>query len=108
MLHDLVYQIVEEICWDRDYLYRCFTEVFSELMNGIYRQGCSRAGGNLVVNGVKSDVEARISWRLQHQLDYFGPNALKLEFEIRKKPSGLMVRTGDAVFDLATGCDVGD
>ena len=67
MLHDLVYRIVEEVCWDRDYLYRAFTGSFSELMTAIYGRGGTEARGSLVVSGVKSDVEARITWRLQHQ-----------------------------------------
>jgi hypothetical protein len=106
LLHDLLYRIVEEVCWDKDYLYRSFTGHFSALMTQIYERGATAGRGSYEVNGIKSDVEARISWRLQHRLDYFGPNELLISCEIRRTPSGRPVRTEEMVFDLGTGCAV--
>ncbi len=105
-LHDLLYRIVEEVCWDKDYFYRSFTGHFSAMMAQIYDEGGTAARGSHEVNGIKSGLNARISWKLQHQLDYFGPNELLIDYEIWNETSGARMHRGATVFELGSGCAV--
>jgi hypothetical protein len=103
LLHDEVYRLVEEVCWDADYLYRSFTEHFAGLMGQIYDRGGSDAGGVYTITGIKSGLEARIAWHLQHRLDFHGPNGLRLDYEIAGTASGAPARRGSLAAELGTG-----
>lgn len=102
-LHDALYQIVDEVCWDADYLYRAFTEHFSGLMAQVYERGGSAAGGSYTITGIKSGLEARIAWSLQHRLDFHGPNRLRLDYEIAGAAPGPAARGGTILAELGTG-----
>ncbi len=102
-LHDALYRIVEEVCWDSDYLYRSHTEHFCALMNGIYEAGQGASRGEYRFNGIKSGLQALITWRLQHRIDYQGPNQLMLDVTISSETSGTPERRGSLLFELGTG-----
>jgi hypothetical protein len=103
LLHDALYRVVEEVCWDADYLYRSFTEHFTGLMSQIYERGGSDAGGSYTITGIKSGLEARIAWHLQHRLDFHGPNRLRLDYEIAGAAPGTGGRGGSIMAELGTG-----
>jgi hypothetical protein len=102
LLHDILFLIVEEVCWDADYLYRSFTCHFSGLMSQIYDTGGSASGGSYTITGVKSGRIARITWSLQHRLDFHGPNQLRLEYEIADETPGAS-DGGSILAELGTG-----
>ena len=102
-LHDSLYRIVEEICWDADYLYRAFTEHFSGLMGQIYARGGSDARGSYTITGIKSGLEARMEWSLQHRLDFHGPNRLCLDYRITGGTEGDAARGGSILAELGSG-----
>ncbi len=102
-LHDALYRVVEEICWDSDYLYRSYTEHFCALMHGIYDAGKGASRGDYRASGIKSGLEAAITWRLQHRIDYQGPNQLMLEVTIRSETPGTTDRGASLLFELGTG-----
>jgi hypothetical protein len=103
LLHDALYGMVEEVCWDADYLYRSFTEHFTGLMSQIYDRGGSDGGGVYTITGIKSGREARITWHLQHRLDFHGPNRLRLDYEIAGAAPGSGARGGSIMAELGTG-----
>lgn len=103
LLHDELYRLVEEVCWDADYLYRSFTEHFTGLMGQIYEKGGSEGDGVYTITGIKNSLEARIAWHLEHRLDFQGPNRLRLDYEIAGTPSDAGARQGSIVAELGTG-----
>jgi hypothetical protein len=103
LLHEVLYGIVEEVCWDADYLYRAFTEHFSGLMGQIYGQGGSHSGGSYTIAGIKSGLEARIEWSLEHRLDFHGPNLLRLDWRIGGGTAGGAARGGSILAELGSG-----
>ena len=103
LLHDELYRLVEEVCWDADYLYRSFTEHFTGLMSQIYDRGGSEGAGVYTITGIKSGLEARIAWHLQHRLDFHGPNSLRLDYEVGGAASGGGARRGSIMAELGTG-----
>jgi hypothetical protein len=103
LLHEALYGIVEEVCWDADYLYRAFTEHFSGLMGQIYSRGGSDAGGSYAITGIKSGLGARIEWSLEHRLDFHGPNRLRLDYRIEGGTAGAAVREGSILVELGSG-----
>ncbi len=102
-IHDALYQVVQEICWDSDYLYRSYTEHFCGLMHGIYEAGRAASRGEYRLSGIKSGLEAVVTWRLQHRIDYQGPNQLMVELTVRGESPGARDRSASLLFELGTG-----
>ena len=103
LLHDIVYSVVEEVCWDADYLYRSFTEHFAALMAQIYDKGGSDAAGSYTIPGIKSGREVRLSWRLEHRLDFHGPNCLRLDYRIEGVSPADGGHRGSVTVELGSG-----
>lgn len=104
-IHDWLYEIVAEVCHDREYLYRGFVEHFGALMQAIYR---SRGGaGEYRLPGIKSPLQARVEWRLARQVSFMGPNTLSLRCRITEAggggPQPPAVESPWVSFDLSTG-----
>lgn len=100
-LHDWIYEIVSEVCYDRDYLYPCYIRHFTGLMNEIIEKGSFEQAGTYTVEGIKSNKKASLNWRLDKRLDWLGFNAVTFCCEIEsatKQSQKLQVR-----FDLSTG-----
>jgi hypothetical protein len=106
-LHDWLFEVVEEICWDREYLYRSYVETFTALMRSIYEHGPHAARDAIVIPGLKSGIEVALEWRLAHQLDFRGPNTLHVSAMRRDAgaagAAGASGAARTAVFDLSTG-----
>ena len=102
-IHQWLYGIIAEVCADREYQYRAFVEHFTVLMGRIYGEGSVSESGSYLVAGMKSDLEARIEWRLASRLNYMGSNRLTLICRLYDRRSDSMVESGKACFELATG-----
>jgi hypothetical protein len=104
ILHDWLYRLVDEVCFDREYLYRAFVENFSALLKEIYRLGGTEGRGSYEFPGIKSGRRASLNWALAHRLNYSGPNILSFEYVIAEGEAE--VERGQARFDLSTGVGV--
>jgi hypothetical protein len=102
-LHDWLYQVVAEVCYDRDYLYLAFVRHFSALMGQIVERGRFEDRGTYALPGMKSNRSARLEWRLEHALTWDGPNRLELRCILLDALSGAPIEARSACFDLSTG-----
>jgi len=100
-LHDWIYGIVNEVCYDRDYLYACYIRHFTGLMNEITEKGPYEQSGIYTIEGIKSNKKASLSWRLDKRLDWLGLNAVtfccKIESAVEAE------KKMDERFDMSTG-----
>jgi hypothetical protein len=103
MLHDWLYVLAEELCHDRDYLYRYFVEHFAELLSQIYRDASRIAEGGYRLPGVKSERQAELRWSLAHRLDFAGPNLLTVHWRLEDAAEARILEEGWERFDLSTG-----
>ena len=101
-LHSWLYDAVAETCHDREYLYRAFVEHFIGIFGMIYDSGAITAGGSYTIFGLKGGPDAVVSWHLEHQLSFAGPNVIVLSASF-SSPDRVEVGTRHASFDLATG-----
>jgi hypothetical protein len=106
MLHDWVYALVQDVCFDREYLYRCFVEHFSALMHEIHAEGRVMGGGEYRIPGIKSGLHAVIRWRLAHQVSYAGPNLVALSAELRRDTGEREGIPEKRAFELSSGAPV--
>jgi len=100
-LHDWIYEIVSEVCYDRDYLYACYIRHFTGLTNNIIETGSLACSGDYVIEGMKSNKNANISWQLERRIDWMGSNIINLDCKIRSQ--GSEIETLQAQFDMSTG-----
>ena len=100
-LHEWIYEIVSEVCYDRDYLYACYVRHFTHLMNEIIEKGSSVQAGEYNIEGIKSNKNIRISWQLETRLIWHGPNAVTFCCEIESKVEP--VKKLRRRFDMSTG-----
>ena len=100
-LHDWIYEIVSEVCYDRDYLYACYVRHFTGLMNEIIEKGPFEKAGAYTIEGIKSNKKAFLCWHLDKRLDWLGPNKVTFCCEIKSDVEP--VNTLNECFDLSTG-----
>jgi hypothetical protein len=105
-LHVWLYDIVSEVCFERDYLYLAFYRHFSTLLGELTERGrvCDR--GETCFAGVKSNLQVTIEWQLEHRLTWSGPNRLLLTAHIQAIGGGQDQEVRRAAFDLSTGDEV--
>ena len=103
MLHDWLYALAEELCYDQDYLYRYFVEHFGGFLGRIYREASRVPEGSYRMPGIKSNRQAELRWLLARQLDFIGPNLLTVRWKLDDSASGLVLGSGQERFDLSTG-----
>ncbi len=102
-LHDWLYQIVTDVCYDRDYLYLVFIRHFTALMNQIADQGRFESSGKYTIPGMKSNLSAQLEWQLEHQVSWMGPNRLFLRCTLTDTLYDSESETRSECFDLSTG-----
>jgi len=102
-IHQWLHWIITEVSADREYQYRAFVEHFSALMGQIYGGGSVSESGSYLIPGMKSDLEARIEWRLSSRVNYMGSNRLTLTCRLYDRRRGSAVESGETCFELATG-----
>ena len=101
-LHEWLFARVQSVCWDREYLYRGFVEHFGALMGQLYARGGVDGEGQYEIPGIKSGLRTLLSWRLDRQLSFQGPNLLRLRYTVLDG-DGTAVEQGEAAFDLSSG-----
>ena len=102
-LHDWLYDLVGEVCYDREYLYLFFLKHFQALMAEVIEQGRSVASGTYTMPGRKSDRQASLRWRLSRRVDWTAPNVLVIDWEIQDRYTGATRDHGIRSFALSTG-----
>jgi hypothetical protein len=100
-IHGWIYEIVSEICADRDYLYRVFYEHFTALLRQIYEEGRVTDHGDYLLPGLKSGSDGEVHWQLDKRLNYMGSNRLRLRCTLTAEGENREVR--EAEFELSTG-----
>jgi hypothetical protein len=88
-LHDWLFQVVADACYDRDYLYLVFIRLFTALMNQILDRGRFENSGKYSLPGMKSNLSAQLAWQLEHHLSWMGPNWLQLRCTLTDTLSGV-------------------
>jgi len=107
-LHDWLYNLICDVCYDREYVYASFVRHFSALLKDIFEQGRFSETGKYDVNGMKSDKVAHVKWRLEHQFNLMGLNSVTFECEIENTLTGKKEKLEKAVFELSTGDSIPD
>jgi len=77
-IHDWIFEIVDDICYDREYTYPSFVHHFCSLMQDIERFGRLSSEGTYSIQGIKSNITAILSWRLEHRLNLVGSNVISI------------------------------
>jgi len=102
-LHEAVYEAVCEVCFDREYRYALFIKAFTELTAQAYGRGAVLEQGSVHVAGIKSDLNARLDWRLLRRVSYLGPNEMTLTVRLIDRHSGGERSSQRGVYDVSTG-----
>jgi len=102
-LHEFIYHVVSEICYDKDYLYLLFYRNYSTLMDEIFELGKAAESGTVIFEGNKSNINAHITWLLSGRVNFMGCSPIRLDCVYMSKST--MEKTGfeTACFDLSTG-----
>jgi hypothetical protein len=101
-IHEWIYDIVCTVSYDRDYIYRSYTEHFHGIMSGIFN-GFALQSGEYRIMGLKSDYDADISWELQHRVNYMGLNSVRMRCKILDKHSDRTLETHMVEYELSNG-----
>jgi len=99
-IHDWIFEIVDEICYDREYVYPSFVRHFCSLMREVERTGRLSGEGTYRVSGIKSNINAVLSWQFEHRLNLVGSNVITIncEFEGTDDPP-----EHNASFEMSSG-----
>lgn len=106
-LHEWFYSLIDEICYDRDYLYLVYVRHFQCLMTEIIEKGNHQPSGAYVIPGLKNDLQACIDWQLERRLNWTGSNILAIHCRLQARSSGTILEARQVYFDLSTGIGVG-
>lgn len=102
-LHEWLYNIVCEICRDREYVYLSFVRNFTALMKEIYETGDIKDSGTFTVTGIKSNMNADIQWHIHHRIDYSGLNSVTVKCVIVDTVTGVRNKEYEIIFELSMG-----
>lgn len=100
-IHDWIFGIVDDICFDREYVYPCFVRHFSSFMSEVMEQGMLSGSGVHVIPGIKSNISAKLTWRLEHRLDWVKSNEIHLTCEFEGDAWGWQPKS--ASFEMSSG-----
>lgn len=101
-IHEWIYDIVCTLSYDRDYIYRSFVDHYATIMNGIF-SGHIKPAGEHDIAGIKGQNDARITWELNHRLQYMGLNTVRFQCEIQEKGTKKVLETHIQEFELSNG-----
>jgi len=102
-LHEWIYNIASDICYDREYVYPCYVRHFGQLMNDILEQGKLSQSGSYEIVGMKSDLKARLNWQLERCANLIGLNVVIIRYSIFSTRTGKVESNGVRCFELSTG-----
>jgi D-arabinose 5-phosphate isomerase GutQ len=102
-LHEWLYDIVTNICYDRDYAYKAFCEAFNQLSTMMFTNGGTKEKGKIIVYGIKSEYNAKITYCFVHRLNYVGLNEVTVKCEIIDKTKNVIIEEHIKCFELSLG-----
>lgn len=102
-LHDWIYDIVCEICYDREYLYACYVRHFSALLTEIFEQGRIVDSGTYKIIGIKSNLVANFYWRLESRLNMMRLNVVTIRCAVENVDTGKQQSEYVQSFELSAG-----
>ncbi len=105
-LHDWIYEIVSEVCYDKEYVYASYVRNFTQLMNDILEKGRVSQSGNFEIGGMKSDLSASLHWDLERCANLLGLNVVSIKYRIKSSRTGVVESEGERNFELSTGEEI--
>lgn len=107
-LHEWLFTIIDQICIDQDYKYLFFFEHFTKLLSEIIKTGSFVGEGIYLLSGIKTGVTIKMLWKLDHQINWMGPNILTISCQSTSEMVGFDLDEKPMKFDLSTGNRVDD
>lgn len=103
MLHELIYDVICDICYDREYLYLSYISAFNELAGKIYAGGASCGIGDIEFAGIKSDYNAVFHWELIRRVEFMPYDGANLSVSIINKYTGVSISLKRYILTVSTG-----
>jgi hypothetical protein len=108
-LHEWIYELVCDVCYDREYVYASYVRHFGQLMKDILEQGKVCQRGSYEIVGMKSDLKAMLNWDLERCVNLVGLNVVSIRYSIESNRTGKIESQGVRYFELSAGDEtVGD
>ena len=105
-LHEWIYGLVEEVCYDREYVYASFIRHFGRLTEAIYVNGRSVCEGRYEMIGMKSDRVAEFEWQLDQCVNLIRLNSVRLTCTVRSTVTGAAQLQETRRFEMSTGDEI--
>jgi hypothetical protein len=102
-LHEWLYDLVVNTCYDRDYLYLFYFRQYTGLMNEILEKGKTQGNGHYEFAGLKNDLQVSLDWELEEIIRWSGSNRIILHYKIEDRTQGSILESGHKIFNLTTG-----
>ena len=102
-LHEWIYELVCEVCYDREYVYTSYVRHFGQLMKDILEQGKFCQSGNYEIIGMKSNLKVILKWDLERCINFVGLNVVSIIYSIESLDTNKMESRGVRNFELSTG-----
>ena len=102
-LHEWIYEIVCEICYDKEYLYAVYVRHFAGLMNEIFEQGKIVNRGIYEIPGMKSGLKAKLEWQVEGRTNMMGLNVVSICCTIEDMESSKKTAEYKQAFELSCG-----
>jgi hypothetical protein len=101
--HEWLYEIVESLCYDRDYLYLVYIRHFNGLTAEIIERGKFLSAGTYWISGLKNDFQGRLAWSLGHRADWIGSTRVTIHYVKMVKTTSAVLEEQVMAFDFSTG-----
>jgi hypothetical protein len=102
-LHEWFYDLICEICYDREYVYASYVRHFSRFMAEVMQTGTVSQTGSYEIPGLKSDLKARLDWKLERPVHLMGLNVVLIECTVESTRTGKTELRQSGAFELSTG-----
>ena len=103
LLHELVYDVIREICYDSEYIYMSYISAFSGLAGKIYAKGAACGSGGITIAGIKSDYNAVFDWELTRPIGFTARDCAILGAGIVNKYTGAVVSNKRFILNIPSG-----
>ena len=103
MLHDLIYDVICEICYDYEYIYMSYVSVFNEITGKIYAKSIACESGFVEAAGIKSDYTAVFIWELIRRIGFTASDAAKFDIIIKNKYTGKNISHKKYILNISSG-----
>jgi hypothetical protein len=105
-LHEWMYELVCEVCYDKEYVYACYMRHFGQLMKDILEQGRTCGSGSYEIIGMKSDLKVMLNWQLERCVNLIGLNVVSISYEVASVRTGKVELHVVRSFELSTGDEI--